>query len=69
MVSGLGRSLQFGLTSAPIKPHWLHTMRGSSDFSTTPAGQEISIDRRAMPAPQTIAIDQQPANAVLAHVS
>jgi hypothetical protein len=40
----------------------------SPKVSADVAGYEIRINRRAVPAPQALAIDQQPAHAVLAHV-
>jgi hypothetical protein len=40
IVSRSGTSLQFGRTSAPINPHRLHTMRGSTDFSTTSSAKK-----------------------------
>jgi hypothetical protein len=44
------RSCQFGLTSAPMVPHFVHTMRGSNDF--TVRSRALQAHRAGLPEHQ-----------------
>jgi hypothetical protein len=58
-------SRQFGLTSAPIIPQLVHTMRGPNDGTVTSPGR---IDVHDPLVPALMALDRERPHAVVPHV-